>query len=212
MGRRKKRKGALGWLRRHPLLAISTCVACWCAWRLGSPGWASVGLLPAPAWYGASLGWRKVNPTSKLHALPTSVYGYRGANGEFVYIGITVTGRETTRWAEHADKWWSPQAVGPPVVLARYPDRYKALTREALLIRRHRPIGNTMHNRVQGWRVLLSAKYLLRLGEYRDPRRRRDALETAAVISWRYRTELWLYETTRNAHRTRTTKRKKVTW
>ena len=67
-----------------------------------------------------------------------------------------------------------------------------------------------MHNRLQGWRVLISPRYLLRLGEFRDPRRRRDALETAAVISWRYRTELWLYETTRKTHRIETATRKKA--
>lgn len=197
MGRRRKRKGALVWLARRPLLVLSLCLGAWCAWRFGSPGWAALGLLLYPVWWGLSLSWRRVNPRSKLHASPTSVYGYPRAGGGFVYIGITITGREATRWAEHEDKWWAPQAAGPPIVLARYPDRYKALTREALLIRRHRPIGNTMHNRLQGWRVLTSPRYLLRIGEFADPRRRRDALEAATVLSWRYRTELRLHELTR---------------
>ena len=210
MGRRRRRKCVVAWLARRPLLVLSACLAGWCAWRLGSPGWAALGLIPAPAWWAVSLSWRRVNPRSKLHALPTVVYAFYNRLGALIYVGITLAGREEKRWSEHAeDKWWWPQ-VARREVIAHYPDRYKALTREALLIRRHRPAHNVMHNRLQGWRVLISPRYLLRLGEFRDPRRRRDALETAAVISWRYRTELWLYETTRKTHRIETATRKKA--
>lgn len=179
----------------HPLLVLSACVAGWAVHRYGSPGWASVGVLPGAFWYGTGLAWRRVNPTSALHALPTSVYGFPFADGRkgFVYIGITVTGRELTRWGEHDEKWWRSRAAAP-MVLARYPDRYKASTREALLIRRYRPVGNTMHNRLSGWRALFSIRYVLRLGEFRDARRRRDAREAVAVLSLRYRCELRVCE------------------
>jgi predicted GIY-YIG superfamily endonuclease len=182
------------WIRHRPMLCLAILIGGMGAHLFGSPWGSLLGFLPALLGYTASTSLRRINPKSKLHTAPTTVYGFRNSARKLIYIGITRSDRLSTRWAEHADdkKWW-PQ-VAAKEILATYPDRWKALTREALLIRRHRPMHNTMHNRIQGWRIYTSPTYLLRLGKYRDPRRRSNAREVAAVLSARYRLELWMYE------------------
>lgn len=94
-------------------------------------------------------GDSNANRMSKPHVL----YAFFGAEGQWLYVGMTVEGRHETRWAEHSrEKPWWPE-VADKKIIDHLPDGYLAETAEALAIRKHKPKYNKTHNKQNPDRV-----------------------------------------------------------
>lgn len=76
---------------------------------------------------------------------PTNVYALTGALGDYLYIGVTVAGREWERWAEHTSKPWFHE-VQDKFVMRTCNTRKEALSLERHFIKTLRPRYNKVHN------------------------------------------------------------------
>lgn len=106
----------------------------------------AMGRLPVPAAHSEQAHATRM---SKPHVL----YAFFGADGGWLYVGMTVEGRHETRWAEHSREkpWWSE--VADKQVIDHLPDGYLAETAEALAIRKYKPKYNKTHNKKNPDRV-----------------------------------------------------------
>lgn len=86
---------------------------------------------------------------------PTTLYRFFAADGDLLYVGITVNGRG--RWHNHAaDKaWWSDVVGG---TIEHHPSRDVALAAETAAIIAERPRHNVVHNRSRPPRPLATRR------------------------------------------------------
>lgn len=76
--------------------------------------------------------------------IPHVLYRFFAANGELLYIGLTLN--PGTRWKKHAKEkpWWT-EVVG--ITLEHFPSREAVEAAEVAAIRAERPVYNITHNR-----------------------------------------------------------------
>lgn len=84
--------------------------------------------------------WGRINRTIRQRSSPTTVYIFRAANGQALYVGVSMEAavRIRSHKNRYEDFWWQTAHI----CLEHFPNRRSALNREAQLIAELQPVHN----------------------------------------------------------------------